>query len=57
MSNPYEVKECWSLNEARLVKKKKVSIHQVPPWKQKSLKVLNCYHQDGFVFVGANQEY
>jgi hypothetical protein len=49
--NPYNVKECWSLDKAKLVLKKKVSMSQVPPWNQVPVKVLDCYREDGFVFV------
>ena len=55
--NPYGIKECWNLKSAKVVKKKKVHIDQVPPWEQKPIKVLSCYHQKRFVFVGAKQRY
>ena len=45
-NNPYNVKECWSLEKATLISRKKVHIDQIPPWKQKPGKYLSCYHQD-----------
>ena len=56
-NNPYDVKECWSLKTAKLVKKKKVHIDHVPPWKQPAIKVPSCYQQRGYIFVGPDQEH
>lgn len=56
-SNPYGIKECWNLKSARLVWKKQVHINQIPPWKQKPIKVLNCYSCRNYVFVDKNAEY
>ncbi len=56
-NSPYGVKECWLLKTAKLVKKKKVHINHVPPWKQAPIKVPDCYRQQGYVFVGPDQEY
>lgn len=50
-NNPYGVKECWSLADAKMVSKKKVHIAQMPPWTQKPIKVLLCYRQKGYVFI------
>ncbi len=55
--NPYNVKECWSLSTAKLVLKKRVSINQVPPWKQAPIKVLDCYREDGYVMMDPEKEY
>ncbi len=49
-------KVCWSLKDARVVLKKMVSVHQVPPWNQKPIKVLSCYHQTGFVYVEGDRK-
>jgi hypothetical protein len=49
--NDLSVKECWSLKDAKLVLKKRVSMNQIPPWNQKSVKTLSCYRQDGYVMV------
>lgn len=56
-NNPYDVKECWNLSKAKVVMKKRVHIDHMPPWKQSPIKVLNCRHEKGYVFVGPNQEY
>lgn len=56
-NNNLGVKECWKLSSAKPVMKKMVLISQVPPWKQAPIKVLNCYHQQGYVFVGPKDEY
>jgi hypothetical protein len=50
-NNPYNIKECWSLKDAKLVLKKRVSMSQYPPWKQTPVKVLDCYREDGYVMV------
>lgn len=50
-NNPYNVQECWSYKNAKIEMRKRVSMHQVPPWTQKPSKYLTCYHQRGYVFV------
>lgn len=55
-NNPYDIKECWHLKGAKLVKKKMVGINQRPPWTQGAIKVPSCYNKNGYVFVGPNQE-
>ena len=54
---PVTSDECWHLKTAKLVMKKMVSISQVPPWKQKPIKVPSCYSVKGFVFVEKNRTY
>jgi len=49
-------KECCSLKNAKLVKKKKVHIDDVPPWKHRPIRVPDCYHQPKFIFIDANRE-
>lgn len=56
-NNDMGIKECWSLDDAKVVLKKKVPLSQVPPWKQAPIKVLSCCHYDGYVLVGPDQEY
>ena len=56
-NNHLGVEECWSLKTAKVVRKKRVPISQVPPWKQAPVKVPSCYKQAGYIFVGPNQEY
>ena len=50
-NNPYGVKECWSLANAELIMRKEVSINDVPPWKQKARKFLNCYRRKGYCYI------
>lgn len=44
-------KECWSLDSAKLIKRKKVGINDVPPWIWKAEKYLSCYQKRGYVFI------
>ena len=55
--NDMGTKECWNLDDAKVVMKKKVPLSQRPPWKQAPIQVLNCCHYDGYVLVGPKQEY
>lgn len=50
-------KECWSLDSAELVMKKEVHVDQRPPWNQKPIKVLSCYHKQRYVYVDPNKTY
>lgn len=50
-NNPYNVKECWSYKSAKLVKKRKVHINQVPPWKQPLKDYLSCYHSKQYIYT------
>ena len=56
-NNDLEVKECWSFKDAKVVWKKQVPIHQVPPWNQKAKRVFNCYHKTGYVFKDPKRKY
>ena len=47
--------KCWNLESAKLIRRKKVPVDQVPPWTQKAQKVPSCYRKPGYVFVEANQ--
>lgn len=49
-------KECWAFESAKLIMRKKVSIDQIPPWKQKAAQYPSCYHVKRFVFVGPDRE-
>lgn len=53
--NNMGVKECWFLKSAKVIWRKRVSIHQRPPWDQKAIRVLNCQHERDYVFVGPKQ--
>ena len=50
-NNHYKIKECWSLDKAGIVRRKEVSIHQVPPWEQKAERFLDCYRKKGYVYT------
>lgn len=56
-NNDLGVKECFRLKSAKIVKKKKIPLSQVPPWKQKPIKVPSCYRQKGYVFWNPDREY
>lgn len=56
-NNPMGIKECWNLDKAKVVSKKKVPLSQTPPWKQPPINVFDCCHYDGYILVGADQEY
>lgn len=56
-NNDLGVEECWSLRDAKVVWKKRVPIHQRPPWTQKAIRVLSCYHKSGYVFVAPDRIY
>lgn len=56
-NNPYNIKECWNLPKAQIVHCKKVGMNDTPPWKdQPVVTILNCRHEKGYVFVGAERE-
>ena len=46
---------CWSLEDAKVIKRKKVHVDQVPPWNQKAEDYPGCYHVKRYVFVGKDQ--
>jgi len=50
-NNPYSVEECWSLDNAKVVFRKRVEMDERPPWEAKSKRMLSCYHQKGCIFV------
>ncbi len=56
-NNGMGIKECWSLDTAKLTMKKKVPLSQVPPWKQPPIEVLDCCRYDGYVLVESDKEY
>jgi len=49
--NPYGIKECWNFGNAKIIKRKKVGINDVPPWTWKPGKFPSCYRQEGYVFI------
>lgn len=53
-NNPFNIEKCWHLKDAKLIKRKRVGINEVPPWKRKSELLPDCYSQKGCVFVDPN---
>jgi len=49
--NDLGVEECWSYSDAEVIKKKRVSIDQRPPWNQEATWMMKCYRAPGFIFV------
>jgi hypothetical protein len=49
--------ECWSLKSAMIIRRKKVSISQVPPWNQSAGKYPSCMRCEGYIFVEPNAKY
>lgn len=49
-NNDLGVSSCWSFDGATVQNKIKIPIHQRPPYHQKPIKVLSCFHQRGYVF-------
>lgn len=54
-NNPFGIKECLCFKNAKVVWKKRVHMNQRPPWDQKAIRVLDCRHENCYVFVGAEQ--
>lgn len=50
-NNHYGVKECWNIEDSKMVSKKKVYMDQRPPWTQPPMQVLSCYRQNGYIFI------
>lgn len=44
-------KECWCLEDARVIMRKEVHVDQRPPWNQQAGPFPNCYRRRGFVYV------
>ncbi len=57
VNNDLGVAECWSLKTAKVIWRKRVSMSQRPPWKQKARRFPSCYQQRGYVFARPKQEY
>ncbi len=57
-NNDLGVKECWNLEKAHIVHKKKIGINDVPPWKtQPVVRMLSCRREKGYIFVEPKQEH
>jgi hypothetical protein len=44
-------KECWCLDDAKVVMRKEVHINQMPPYTQKPKKVLDCYRKQQYAYM------
>lgn len=56
-NNPYGIKECWYLSNAKVVQQKIVPLDQSPPWKQKASRVLSCQRIEGCALVSPDREH
>lgn len=54
-NNPLGVEECWSFENAQVVKKKFVPMSQRPPWNMPAVTTLSCHRKTGYAAVGENQ--
>jgi hypothetical protein len=50
-------KDCFSLKNAKLILRKEVNAHQMPPFKQKAETFPNCYHRNQFFYIEPDREY
>ena len=51
-------KECWNLKDAKVMKRKRVHINDVPPWEHQPVATtLSCFRVSKFVFVKPEQMY
>jgi hypothetical protein len=55
-NNNLGVDRCWSLDNAKLMKRKKVGMNDRPPWTWKPGKYLSCYRQRGYVFIDCEKQ-
>lgn len=54
-NNDLGITECWCLDSATFVMKKKVPIDLRPPWNMESTKVLSCRNERGYIYVDKNR--
>lgn len=55
-NNNLGISECWLLKTAKLIKRKRVHMDEVPPWKAKPETLPNCYNESGYIFVAPERE-
>lgn len=48
--------DCWLLETAELIKRKRVRMDEVPPWQAEPEELPNCYNASGFIFVSPERE-
>lgn len=49
--NPYDIKDCWGLQTAKLIMRKRVGMNDIPPWNGPAEKLPSCYKKRGYIFV------
>ena len=55
--NPYGIETCWSLQDARLVRRKRVSVNDIPPWDWQPVVIVpHCYRESGYIHINPRQE-
>ncbi len=50
-NNGLGVKECFSFKNAKIVWRILIGVWENPPYKKKMIRVPNCYHKDGSVYI------
>ena len=50
-------KKCWDLDKAKVVWRKEVNIHQIPPFKQDAIRVPDCYRKPQYIYIKPNRIY
>lgn len=50
-NNNLGVTECWNLETAKVVLRRRVGMNDVPPWTGTPEKLPSCYAVAGYVFV------
>lgn len=51
-NNRLGVSRCWMLDKARLVRRKQVGMHDIPPWHWQPVVVVpQCYRARGYVHI------
>jgi hypothetical protein len=50
-NNGFGIQECWHLETAKVVLRRRVGMNDVPPWTATPEKLPNCYSASGYVFV------
>lgn len=57
-NNQYGIQCCWNMGSARLVRRKRVHINDIPPWRwQPVYTVPDCFRMAGYVHVRPTQEH
>ena len=56
-NNELGVGVCWSLKDAKRIKRKEVNRNQPPPWNQKARLFPSCFHTPQYVYVEPTATY